>query len=72
MFARQLIDSTHRLAEMLKSKGVGRGDVVGLILPIGWQCLVSYIAANMAGACMTGLRVEMTKSEAIVFSKRSK
>ena len=52
-----------RLAGGLKARGIGRGDVVALLLPTTPLYLVAYLAAARLGAVTTGINVRYRRTE---------
>lgn len=52
-----------RVAVGLRERGVGEGDVVGLVLPPGVEYLVAYIAAAKLGAITAGVNHRLTATE---------
>ncbi len=60
---RELLDSAKRFASYLKSKGVGKGDVVGLFLPNSPMFAVAYYGTLMAGATVSPMNVLYSPSE---------
>jgi acyl-CoA synthetase (AMP-forming)/AMP-acid ligase II len=52
-----------RLAGGLAARGVGRGDVVALLLPSTPLYLVAYLAAARLGAVTTGINVRYRRTE---------
>jgi len=52
-----------RLAAAFAARGVGRGDVVALLLPSTPFYLVAYLAAVRIGAIATGINVRYRRSE---------
>jgi acyl-CoA synthetase (AMP-forming)/AMP-acid ligase II len=52
-----------RLAGGLAARGVGRGDVVALLLPATPLYLVAYLAAARLGAITTGINVRYRRTE---------
>jgi acyl-CoA synthetase (AMP-forming)/AMP-acid ligase II len=52
-----------RLAAALATRGVGRGDVVALLLPSTPLYLVAYLAAARLGAVTTGINVRYRRTE---------
>ncbi len=60
---RELLDSAKRFASYLKSKGVGKGDVVGLFLPNSPMFAIAYYGTLMAGATVSPMNVLYSPSE---------
>lgn len=54
---KELLDSARRFASFLKELGIGRGDVVGLILPNSPQFAIAFYGALMAGAAVSPMNV---------------
>src|SRR5207248_9906319 len=52
-----------RTAAALAARGIGRGDVVALLLPSTPFYLVAYLAAARLGAITTGVNVRYRRSE---------
>ncbi len=52
-----------RLAGALAARGIGRGDVVALLLPSTPLYLVAYLAAARLGAITTGINVRYRRTE---------
>jgi acyl-CoA synthetase (AMP-forming)/AMP-acid ligase II len=56
-------DLAERLAGGLAARGVGRGDVVALLLPSTPLYIVAYLAAARLGAVTTGINVRYRRTE---------
>src|SRR5207249_5063359 len=52
-----------RTAAALAARGIGRGDVVALLLPSTPFYLVAYLGAARAGAATTGINVRYRRTE---------
>lgn len=62
---RELNALADRLAHVLRSLGLGRGDVLGIHLPNTPQYLVALIAASKLGAAISGVSPLLTPSEIV-------
>ncbi len=60
---RMLLDYARRFAAYLRSKGIGRGDVVGLFLPNSPMFAIAYYGTLMAGATVSPMNVLYSPSE---------
>ncbi|MEB3765906.1 MAG: long-chain fatty acid--CoA ligase [Desulfurococcales archaeon] len=60
---KELLDSAKRFASYLKSRGVGKGDVVGLFLPNSPMFAIAYYGTLMAGATVSPMNVLYSPSE---------
>jgi acyl-CoA synthetase (AMP-forming)/AMP-acid ligase II len=60
-----------RLAGAFAARGIGRGDVVALLLPSTPLYLVAYLAAARLGAVTTGVNVRYRRSEVEHLLRRS-
>ncbi|MEB3778949.1 MAG: long-chain fatty acid--CoA ligase [Desulfurococcales archaeon] len=54
---RELLELSKRFAGYLASKGIGRGDVVGIFLPNSPQFAIAYYGALMVGATVSPMNV---------------
>ncbi|WP_017593868.1 non-ribosomal peptide synthetase [Nocardiopsis potens] len=61
-----------RLASHLVEEGVGRGDVVGVLLPRGTEFVVSVLAVLKAGAAYTALDPELPESRLRAVAEQAK
>ena len=61
-----------RMAARLWQEGVGRGDVVALLLPSTPFYLVAYLAAARLGAVTAGINTRYRKSEIVPILQRSR
>jgi len=52
-----------RMGVALRARGVGRGDVVALLLPSTPFYLIAYLAAARLGAVTTGINVRYRRTE---------
>ncbi len=57
MTYRELLEAARRFAGYLKSRGIGRGDVVGLFLPNSPMFAIAYYGTLMAGATVSPMNV---------------
>ena len=60
---KELLDAAKRFARFLKEHGVGRGDVVGLILPNSPQFAIAFYGTLMAGAAASPMNVLYSPKE---------
>ena len=60
---KQLHDYAKRFAHHLKTRGVGKGDVVALFLPNSPQFAITYYGTLMAGAIVSPMNVLYSPSE---------
>ena len=60
---RTLTDQTDRLAQALKARGLGRGDVVGVCLPNTPQYIITVLGALKAGCAVSGVSPLLTADE---------
>ncbi len=47
---REMLDETNRLANALRRLGIGKGDRVGIFMPMTAECAVATLAVNRVGA----------------------
>ena len=60
---REIYDLARRFASFLKSKGVGKGDVIALFLPNSPQFIIAYYGALMTGATVSPMSILYTPRE---------
>ena len=60
---RQIMDHANRVANALKERGLGRGDVVAVCMPNTPQYVVSILGSLKAGCAVSGLSPLLTADE---------
>lgn len=59
----EVVDGARRLVRFLRSHGVGRGDVVSLVIPNWWEFTVVHAAVTMLGAAVNPMLTSLGSAD---------